>query len=106
MQRKAIFGALIAASLLTAGASVQAQNPRGDLDRDGIQNRYDRDRDGDGIRNRNDPNPRSANVARYNPRGPNGDLDRDGIKNRYDKDRDGDGVNNRRDRFPDNPRRR
>ncbi len=48
---------------------------RGDQDRDGIRNRYDRDRDGDGVRNR------------------------------VDRDRDGDGVRNRNDRRPDNPRR-
>lgn len=48
---------------------------RGDSDRDGIPNRYDRDRDNDGI------------------------------PNRRDHDRDGDGVPNRHDRHPDNPRR-
>jgi hypothetical protein len=108
MQHKSIVGALIAASLLTFGAASHAQQhngPRGDIDRDGVQNRYDRDRDGDGIANRRDANPRHANVARYTPYGPNGDLDRDGIRNRYDNDRDGDRVSNRRDRFPDNPRR-
>ncbi|MDP3618967.1 MAG: hypothetical protein Q8R63_04150 [Ramlibacter sp.] len=31
--------------------------PWGDIDRDGIRNRDDRDRDGDGIRNRNDRFP-------------------------------------------------
>ena len=31
--------------------------PNGDLDRDGIRNRYDRDRDGDGIPNRHDRRP-------------------------------------------------
>jgi hypothetical protein len=31
--------------------------PYGDLDRDGIKNRYDRDRDGDGIPNRYDRRP-------------------------------------------------
>jgi hypothetical protein len=45
---------------------------RGDRDRDGIPDRYDRDRDNDGM------------------------------ANRYDRDRDGDGVPNRRDRAPDN----
>lgn len=49
---------------------------RGDRDRDGIPNRYDRDRDNDGVRNRND------------------------------RDRDGDGVPNRVDNRPDNPNRR
>lgn len=34
-----------------------AYGPRGDLDRDGIANRYDRDRDGDGVRNRQDRSP-------------------------------------------------
>ena len=64
---------------------------RGDQDRDGIPNRYDRDRDGDGIPNRFEGGA---------------DRDRDGVPNRYDRDRDGDGVNNRRDDAPDNPRRR
>jgi len=49
---------------------------RGDLDRDGIPNRLDRDKDGDGVRNNRD------------------------------RDRDGDGVPNRVDRRPDNPNRR
>jgi hypothetical protein len=49
---------------------------RGDRDRDGIPNRYDRDRDNDGVRNRND------------------------------RDRDGDGVPNRFDSRPNNPYRR
>ena len=49
---------------------------RGDQDRDGIPNRYDRDRDNDGV------------------------------ANRYDRDRDGDGVPNRYDRAPDNRYRR
>ena len=49
---------------------------RGDRDRDGVPNRFDRDRDNDGVRNRND------------------------------RDRDGDGVRNRDDRRPDNPNRR
>ncbi len=31
--------------------------PRGDLDRDGIPNRYDRDRDGDGVPNWHDRQP-------------------------------------------------
>jgi len=62
---------------------------RGDRDRDGIADRYDRDRDGDGIPNRFE-----------------GDRDRDGVPNRVDRDRDGDGVTNRRDDSPDNPWRR
>jgi|SRR5688572_20165355 len=49
---------------------------RGDRDRDGIPNRYDRDRDNDGI------------------------------PNRYDRDRDNDGVPNRYDDAPNNPNRR
>jgi hypothetical protein len=48
---------------------------RGDRDRDGVPNRYDRDRDNDGV------------------------------ANRYDRDRDGDGVPNRRDDRPNNPYR-
>jgi hypothetical protein len=65
---------------------------RGDRDRDGIPNRYDRDRDGDGIQNRYE--------------GARGiDRDRDGVPNRVDRDRDGDGVSNRYDGSPDNPRR-
>ncbi len=35
--------------------------PFGDLDRDGIANRWDRDRDGDGVRNRYDRNPNNPN---------------------------------------------
>lgn len=35
----------------------QRRGPYGDLDRDGIANRHDRDRDGDGIRNRDDRQP-------------------------------------------------
>lgn len=49
---------------------------RNDQDRDGIPNRYDRDRDGDGV------------------------------PNHHDRDRDGDGVPNRYDRDPDSWRRR
>jgi len=30
---------------------------RGDMDRDGVQNAYDRDRDGDGVSNRRDDHP-------------------------------------------------
>ena len=48
---------------------------RGDADRDGVPNRYDRDRDNDGR-----PNSR-------------------------DRDRDGDGIRNRNDARPDNPYR-
>ena len=51
---------------------------RGDYDRDGIPNRYDRH---PGYRH---------------------DRDRDGVPDRYDRDRDGDGVGNRHDRRPDN----
>jgi hypothetical protein len=104
MKKQTLFAGLVAASLMTLGLSAQAQSaPRHDLDRDGIQNRYDKDRDGDGIRNAQDPNPKVKNavVARN---GPHGDLDRDGIQNRYDKDRDGDGVRNGRDRRPDDRR--
>lgn len=35
----------------------ERRGPYGDLDRDGIPNRYDRDRDGDGVRNRYDRLP-------------------------------------------------
>jgi hypothetical protein len=35
----------------------RAYGPYGDLDRDGVMNRRDRDRDGDGVRNRNDRRP-------------------------------------------------
>ena len=49
---------------------------RGDQDRDGVPNRYDRDRDGDGV------------------------------PNRADRDRDGDGRPNRYDDAPNNPNRR
>ena len=102
---KSIFGAAMAASLMLFGAAAQAQSlpPRGDLDRDGIQNRYDNDRDGDGIQNRSDPQPNVYNRTRVAPRGH--DRDGDGIANRSDRDVDGDGVPNRRDRFPNNPRR-
>lgn len=34
---------------------------RGDRDRDGVPNRYDRDRDGDGVPNRYDHNPNNPN---------------------------------------------
>jgi hypothetical protein len=65
---------------------------RRDRDRDGIPNRYDRDR-GDGVPNRYDDGRR-------------GDQDRDGVPNRVDRDRDGDGVRNHRDDSPNNPWRR
>jgi hypothetical protein len=106
MKSKTLFGAAMAASLMLLGTAAQAQYaPRHDLDRDGIQNRYDKDRDGDGIANHRDPNPNVRNVARARTTGPNGDLDRDGIRNRNDRDRDGDRVVNSRDRWPDNWRR-
>ena len=76
--------------------------PRSDFDRDGIQNRYDRDIDGDGIRNSRDRNDYSRGGWNHNRR----DFDRDGIRNRRDRDRDNDGVRNRRDRFDRNPYRR
>ena len=85
---------------------------RGDLDRDGIPNRYDHDRDGDGIPNRYDNHPnRSYDHYRAHGRGYERgyqrtyDNDRDGIPNRHDRDRDGDGVPNRYDYRPDNPYR-
>lgn len=53
----------------------QRGDRRVDSDRDGVPNRYDRDRDNDGIRNQ------------------------------HDRDRDNDGVPNRHDDRPDNPRR-
>ena len=109
MKNRIALGAAFVASLMAFGTAVHAQTgPRQDLDRDGIQNRYDRDRDGDGIANARDPNPNVPNVrhvVRVNPYGPNGDLDRDGIRNRYDRDRDGDRVANFRDRYPDDRRR-
>ncbi len=104
MKNKFVLGALTA-SLFAFGAAAQAQSlpPRGDLDRDGIQNRYDSDRDGDGIQNRSDPQPNIFNRTRIAPRA--NDMDRDGIADRSDRDRDGDGIANGRDRFPNNPRR-
>ncbi len=89
------------------GNNWERRGPGGDRDRDGIANRYDRDKDGDGIPNARDDRPNRKDVAR-NDRGrmgPRGDLDRDGVMNRDDRDRDGDGVRNGRDRFPDNDRR-
>jgi len=104
MNNKTVLAAL-AASLLAFGAAAQAQtlDPRGDLDRDGIQNRVDGDRDGDGIANRSDPNPNVFNrtyVARHA-----NDMDHDGIANRSDRDRDGDGIPNARDLHPNHPDR-
>lgn len=83
---------------------------RGDMDRDGIPNRYDRDRDGDGIPNRYDNNSNRAYGHDRghdwgHDRGRGYDNDRDGVPNRHDRDRDGDGVPNRYDHRPDNPRR-
>jgi len=65
---------------------------RGDRDRDGIPNRYDRDRYD---QHQYDHAPNRIEV----------DRDRDGVPNRVDRDRDGDGVMNQRDDLPDNPRR-
>lgn len=39
----------------------RSYGPYGDLDRDGIMNRHDRDRDGDGVRNRFDRLPDNPN---------------------------------------------
>lgn len=61
-----------------------------DNDRDGIPNRYDRDRNNDGWVDRG---------------GRRGDRDRDGVRNRNDRDRDGDGVPNRFDNKPNNKNR-
>lgn len=110
MNNRTVLGAALAASLLAFGAAhaAPAYSPRGDLDHDGIQNRYDRDRDGDGIPNARDPNPNVRNVrrvVRVDPMSPRGDLDRDGIQNRHDRDIDGDRVANVRDRFPYNRHR-
>ena len=59
MKSRIAIGTVLAASLLTLGVAAQAQgvSPYGDLDRDGIQNRHDRDRDGDGVPNRRDQFP-------------------------------------------------
>jgi hypothetical protein len=104
MKHKTVLGTVLAASLLALGSAASAAQlpPRGDLDRDGIQNRWDNDRDGDGIANRSDPNPNVYNRTRV-IRGH--DRDGDGIADRSDRDRDGDRVPNSRDRAPDNPRR-
>jgi len=91
-------------------------SPRGDMDHDGVPNRYDRDRDGDGIPNRYDRHdggyrsgwdraPQRAWEHNGWRHGGGRDEDRDGVPNRYDRDRDGDGVPNRRDYRPDNPYR-
>jgi hypothetical protein len=100
MKSKSLLGAALAASLLAFGAAAQAQNlnPMGDLDRDGIQNRYDQDRDGDGLSNRSDPNPNVFNRT-YVARNAH-DMDHDGIADRSDRDRDGDGIPNARDPHP------
>jgi hypothetical protein len=118
MRSRTLRATVLATALAAIGATAQAQYaPRHDLDRDGIANRYDRDRDGDGIRNRNDrdrdgdgirnrddPNPNIPNRTRVSRMGPYGDMDRDGIQNRRDRDRDGDGIRNHRDRYPDDRR--
>lgn len=59
--------------------------PNGDIDRDGIPNRLDRDRDGDGIANRADRHPNRG------PRDRNGD----GVPDNAVRDRNGDGVPDR-----------
>jgi hypothetical protein len=88
------------------GNTWERRGPYGDRDRDGVANRYDRDKDGDGIPNARDDRPNRNNYARDQRRfGPNGDLDGDGIRNQDDRDRDGDGVRNRRDNYPDDRRR-
>lgn len=79
---------------------------RGDRDRDGIPDWYERryaDRDRDGMpdrfeRHRNPADRDRDGVADRFDR----DLDNDGISNRRDADRDGDGVRNEYDRRPDN----
>ena len=75
-----------------------------DSDRDGIPNRFDRDRDNDGVRDyqRRADRDRDGIPDRFEGRG---DRDRDGIPNRFDRDRDNDGVANRFDSQPNNPRR-
>ena len=113
-KKTTVFGAVLAASLLALGAGAHAAAPHGDIDHDGVQNRYDHDRDNDGLRNARDPHPNRRDVVRYvhverrhhvNPMSPRGDLDRDGIQNRRDRDIDGDRVPNFRDRFPYNRHR-
>ena len=73
-----------------------------DADRDGIPNRYDRDRDNDGRRDddRRADRDRDGIPDRLEGRG---DRDRDGIPDRVDRDRDNDGVPNRYDSRPGNP---
>jgi hypothetical protein len=71
-----------------------------DGDRDGITERYERDRW--------EQQRRWEQERRYEHRQQEQgrwDRDRDGVPDRYDRDRDGDGVPNYRDRQPDNPRR-
>jgi hypothetical protein len=105
MKSRIAIGTVLAASLLTLGVAAQAQgvSPYGDLDRDGIQNRYDADRDGDGIQNRSDPQPNVFNRTRV-VRGH--DMDGDGIADASDRDRDGDGIVNARDPNPNVPNAR
>ena len=103
MKAKSLMATAVAGALMTLGFAAHAQYAtHHDLDRDGIENRYDRDRDGDGIVNHRDRHPDRYDVAR---RGPAGDRDGDGVVNRYDRDRDGDGIVNRQDARPGNPRR-
>lgn len=104
MKNRTVCGAIAAASLMVFGAAAQAQGtlaPTGDLDRDGIQNRYDNDRDGDGVANKSDIQPNVWNPSRI-VRGR--DMDGDGIADHSDRDRDGDGVANARDPAPNDPR--
>jgi hypothetical protein len=105
MKTKTALAALFTTSLLALGSVAHAAQlpPRGDLDHDGIQNRYDNDRDGDGIANRSDPNPNRFNRTRIVRNAH--DRDHDGIADRSDRDRDGDRVPNHRDRFPNNRHR-
>lgn len=83
--------------------------PRGDRDRDGVQNRFDRDRNGDGRVDQRFRDPNRDGVPNRFDRDRNGDgrvdnrfrdRDRDGIANRFDRDRDGDGILNRFDNRP------
>lgn len=105
MTARKIPAALAGLALLAFAATAQAQSlpARGDLDRDGVQNRYDNDRDGDGLANRSDPNPNRWNPVRLVRRAPA--IHRGGIADGNDGDRDGDGVRDGRDRWPNNPRR-
>jgi hypothetical protein len=58
-----LFVAAIAMTTLVAGCVVyddaprHARSPYGDVDRDHVPNRVDRDRDGDGVRDRYDRRP-------------------------------------------------